>query len=527
MSGNDATGRGNDGSGDRTGTLLSGRYRLEERIGAGGMGEVWRATDTLLSRPVAVKMLHAAQTAEPTARERFRTEARITAALSHPGIAQVYDYGEQDDTAFLVMELVPGEPLSSILKRNDEGLDAGVTLDVLNQAAQALGAAHARGVVHRDIKPGNLLVTEDGTVKLTDFGIARGNESVTLTQTGMVMGTAQYISPEQASGSPATPFSDIYSLGVVAYECLAGRPPFTADTPLALALAHTREEPPPLPGHVPGSVRALVERMLEKSPEDRPASAAEIAQQAQQLRGGLGPAAGGATTAMDLADLDHTMVADLSPHAGDPATRPSGAVSAPLPTGATGPAQAWPPSGAAPSDRLTGTAGPGRAARHSGNRPVLLAAAAALAAVVIGVILIAQFWDSPGENSRSTGGNRPAVSPTPSPTPQESVDDGLVLPGDTGGTEPDTGYGDQGPAVPQQPTTGSSATPSAPATPDPATTGDPVDPVPEDPGDGGQGENPLPGGDGGAGEGTGDGAGNGTGTEQDTGDERGNPPATD
>src|SRR5699024_6189405 len=176
------------------------------------MGTVWKSTDTLLNRFVAVKLLHPAQMAEPTSRERFRTEGRITAGLSHPGIAQVYDYGEQDGRAFLIMELVPGEPLSSILRRND-GLEPSVTLDIVAQAAAALAAAHARGVVHRDIKPGNLLVTEDGTVKLTDFGIARGNESVTLTQTGMVMGTAQYISPEQASRRPATHSSDIYALG--------------------------------------------------------------------------------------------------------------------------------------------------------------------------------------------------------------------------------------------------------------------------------------------------------------------------
>ncbi|MFD0800200.1 serine/threonine-protein kinase, partial [Streptomonospora algeriensis] len=252
--------------------MLSGRYRLQEQIGSGGMGTVWRSEDTLLNREVAVKLLHPAQMAEPTSRERFRTEGRITAGLSHPGIAQVYDYGEQDGHAFLIMELVPGEPLSSILRRND-GLEPSVTLDILGQAAAALAAAHARDVVHRDIKPGNLLVTENGTVKLTDFGIARGNESVTLTQTGMVMGTAQYISPEQAAGRAATHASDIYALGVVAYECLAGQPPFTADTPLALALAHTREPPPPLPDSVPPQAAALVERLLEKSPEARPASA--------------------------------------------------------------------------------------------------------------------------------------------------------------------------------------------------------------------------------------------------------------
>ena len=221
--------------------VLVDRYRLDERIGVGGMGEVWRATDILLSRPVAVKLLHLAQVSDPVSQQRFRTEAQITAALSHPNIAQVYDYGEQDGFSFLVMELITGESLSAIIKRNP-GLDPDITLDVVDQAAQALSAAHANGVIHRDIKPGNLLVTEDGTVKLTDFGIARGNESVTLTQTGMVMGTAQYISPEQVSGKPASPLSDIYALGIVAYECLATTLP---RTPAGAGTRPLREPPRP------------------------------------------------------------------------------------------------------------------------------------------------------------------------------------------------------------------------------------------------------------------------------------------
>src|SRR5690606_22406658 len=245
------------------------------------------------------------------ARERFRTEARITAGLSHPGIAQVYDYGEQGDRAFLVMELVLGETLSSILKRND-GLEPGATLDILAQSAAALASAHGRGVVHRDIKPGNLMVTDDGTVKLTDFGIARGEHSVTLTQTGMVMGTAQYISPEQASGRPATYASDIYALGVVAYECLAGQPPFTADSPIALALAHTREPPPPLPDSLPPQLIELVETMLAKAPDDRPESAGEVARVAQLLRSAANEDLG-ATTAMDLTDPTRTVLAGGGP----------------------------------------------------------------------------------------------------------------------------------------------------------------------------------------------------------------------
>ncbi|HIY43277.1 MAG TPA: protein kinase [Candidatus Nocardiopsis merdipullorum] len=285
MSAHEPTSR--SGPAELGGTVLSNRYRLEEQVGSGGMGTVWKSTDTLLNRFVAVKLLHPAQMAEPTARERFRTEGRITAGLSHPGIAQVYDYGEGDGRAFLIMELVVGEPLSQIL-REQGPLSADQTLDFVCQAAKALAAAHARGVVHRDIKPGNLLVTGEGQLKLTDFGIARGDMSVTLTQTGMVMGTAQYISPEQASGRPATSASDLYALGVVAYECLSGQPPFTGDSPVALALAHTREEPPELPAHVPADVNELVSSLLLKDPADRPSSASEVAHTAAVIRSNAG-----------------------------------------------------------------------------------------------------------------------------------------------------------------------------------------------------------------------------------------------
>jgi serine/threonine-protein kinase len=277
---------------------LSGRYRLDHRIATGGMGEVWHATDEVLGRPVAVKLLRHAYLGDESLASRFRAEARYAAALSHPGIAQVFDYGEQDADsgggAYLVMELVPGEPLSAILARLGR-LSAGATLDIVAQAACALQAAHVAGIVHRDIKPGNLIVTAAGRVKITDFGIARAIQAAQaahLTQTGMVMGTAQYVSPEQASGLRVTHASDIYSLGIVAYECLTGAPPFAADALIALALAHVREPPPPLPPGVPTAVAALVMRMLAKRPEDRQPSAQAVADRAGLLRGAL-PAAGG------------------------------------------------------------------------------------------------------------------------------------------------------------------------------------------------------------------------------------------
>jgi serine/threonine-protein kinase len=276
------------------GHLLSDRYRLIQRIAAGGMGEVWRGTDELLGRPVAVKLLSAAHAADEQFRVRFRAEARYAASLSHPGIARVYDYGESSPGpgdsdlpmaggAYLVMELVEGEPLSATLAREGR-LTADATLDIVAQAAMALAAAHAAGIAHRDIKPGNLLITPDGQVKITDFGIARAMLAAHLTQSGMVVGTAQYISPEQASAGPITTATDIYSLGVVAYECLAGQPPFAAETPIALALAHVKDRPRRLPEDVPPPVAALVGQMLAKEPADRPASAELVADRASALR---------------------------------------------------------------------------------------------------------------------------------------------------------------------------------------------------------------------------------------------------
>jgi serine/threonine protein kinase len=277
-------------------TQLGGRYRLISRIAIGGMGEVWRAEDELLGRHVAVKVLKSEFTSDPTFLERFRTEARMTASLSHPGIASVYDYGEvgvdvnndgTDDTktAYLVMELVEGEPLSAILARGGR-LPTETTLDIVEQAAAALEAAHRAGMVHRDVKPGNLLVAPDGVVKITDFGIARVADTVPLTQSGMVVGTAQYFSPEQAEGRTVNAASDVYSLGVVAYECLAGRLPFVADSPVTVAIMQIRDMPPPMPADIPPAVHQLVGRALAKDPRQRYATGGQLAVAARALRGG-------------------------------------------------------------------------------------------------------------------------------------------------------------------------------------------------------------------------------------------------
>jgi eukaryotic-like serine/threonine-protein kinase len=266
--------------------LLDRRYQLIDRIAAGGMGEVWRGSDEMLGRPIAIKLLHANHAGDEQFRARFRAEARYAGSLSHPGIARVFDYGEHSPLGgpYLVMELVNGEPLSAILERLGR-LPPDTVLDIVAQAARALDVAHHAGIVHRDIKPGNLLIMADGTTKITDFGIAkaRSEREAHLTATGIVMGTAMYVSPEQATGSQLTGSSDIYSLGVVAYECLAGRPPFVAEAPLAIAIMHKHDPVPPLQSDVPRDVADLVMSMLAKSPDGRPEDAARLADRAERL----------------------------------------------------------------------------------------------------------------------------------------------------------------------------------------------------------------------------------------------------
>ena len=279
------------------GATFGGRYELDSRIAIGGMGEVWEATDHVIGRTVAIKILKDEYMGDPGFLERFRAEARHAALVNHEGIASVFDYGEENGSAFLVMELVPGEALSTVLER-EGSLSTDKTLDIVAQTASALQAAHAAGLVHRDIKPGNLLITPDGRVKITDFGIARIADQVPLTATGQVMGTVQYLSPEQASGHPASPSTDIYSLGIVAYECLAGKRPFTGESQVAIAMAQINEQPPPLPPTVAEPVRNFVFAMIAKKPEDRPASAATVARAANALRRGDVAAAAAAVPAI-------------------------------------------------------------------------------------------------------------------------------------------------------------------------------------------------------------------------------------
>jgi serine/threonine-protein kinase len=263
------------------GTVLASRYRLDERVGGGGMGEVWRSTDQVLERTVAVKMMRQELVEEAGFAERFLAEARTMAAIKHPGVVAVHDYRGDESVAFLVMEYVEGEALARRLHRFGR-LDPTRTMRLVAQAADALHAAHEKGVVHRDIKPGNLLVTAADTVVLTDFGIARSAASTPLTATGAVVGTPSYLAPEQVLGNPATPRSDVYALGVVAYECLAGRRPFDGDNPFEIAMKRLREPPPTLVVDVPPAVLAVLERTLAADPDQRWQSAAELAAAARQ-----------------------------------------------------------------------------------------------------------------------------------------------------------------------------------------------------------------------------------------------------
>ncbi|MEV4804216.1 protein kinase [Nonomuraea sp. NPDC049421] len=272
------------------GTTLAGRYRLDTRIGAGGMGEVWRGEDTVLARTVAVKVLLPGRMQDPGFVARFQGEARAMATINHSGVVDVYDYGVSGDTVYLVMKFVDGEPLDRLLARLGR-IPPQAAMELIAQAASALQAVHDQGIVHRDVKPGNLLVQRDGTLVLTDFGIARSDIASRLTDAGMVLGTAAYCAPEQAEGAPVTPAVDIYALGVVAYECLVGQRPFDGDSAVTIALKHIREAPPPLPQDIPQSVRTLVDIALSKDPARRYPNARAMSEAARAIASGHTPAA--------------------------------------------------------------------------------------------------------------------------------------------------------------------------------------------------------------------------------------------
>ncbi len=387
-----------------SGLTFGGRYQLLSRIAIGGMGEVWQATDLVIGRTVAIKILKDEYLGDPGFLERFRAEARHAALVNHEGIANVYDYGEEEGSAFLVMELVPGEALSTVLER-ERVLSTDQVLDIVAQTASALHAAHQAGLVHRDIKPGNLLLTPDGRVKITDFGIARIADQVPLTATGQVMGTVQYLSPEQASGHPASPSTDIYSLGIVAYEALAGRRPFTGESQVAIAMAQINEAPPELPVTVAEPVRNLVFSAIAKKPDARPASAQHFARAAQALRRGdvagavaIVPGIAGAASALDATRV--------MPTAGnDDATRVMTAAGA-----------------------VAGGAGAAAAATAADEQPErkrspwtwpLIALIGLLVVLVVGAVIAIAF--PPGDGEPAPTSAAPSVTSTPSASPSPTV----------------------------------------------------------------------------------------------------------
>ena len=338
------------------GLLLEDRYRLESRIAAGAVGEVWRADDLVLGRQVAVKVLQAGYASHPQTLARFRAEARHAGSLAHPGVAQVYDYDETGlaGRPYLVLELVDGPSLAGVLAGGP--LDPAATMDVVAQVAAGLAAAHAAGLVHRDIKPANLLMGQDGLVKITDFGIAHAAGSAPITQVGTLVGTPAYLAPERGAGEPATPACDLYSLGIVAYECLTGSTPFHG-TPLEVASASRYGSLPPLPAAVPAPVTALVTDLTAKDPAARPGSATQVAVRAAGLRdamnGGRGVPSGRPGT------LPFTVPASATAVLPDP---PAPATE--LPDWPAAAPQPWPP---APQTRPLGTAGGPGAGRVGGG----------------------------------------------------------------------------------------------------------------------------------------------------------------
>ncbi|MFD0968511.1 serine/threonine-protein kinase [Plantactinospora endophytica] len=385
-----------------SGVLLGGRYRLDERVATGGMGDVWRSTDVVLGRRVAVKVLLPSLLADPDFIARFRAEARMLATLHHPGIVQVFDYGEDElpsgRTDYLVMEYVDGEPLSARI-REDGRLSVVDAMHVVAQVAQALHAAHLGGIVHRDVKPSNLLVQADGTVRLLDFGVARSVDITSITSSNAVPGTALYMAPEQASGKPVSAVTDVYALGAVAYQCVSGQPPFTGDNPLQVAVKHLHEDPDPLPADVPERVTELIMRALAKDPADRYADAAALATAARAAANDPEVVAAGAiagTTGGVIAPAQPTAVTGLG-------VRPAGAA----PAGGAGPARG--------PDTLTDNpvVDPGDRDRDPSLGVLTLAGVAAVigvgAAVVAAVIALNMDDEVPATNG------------PPSPTPSSSV----------------------------------------------------------------------------------------------------------
>jgi eukaryotic-like serine/threonine-protein kinase len=298
--------------------VLNGRYEVESRLGEGGMATVFGGSDRLLGRKVAIKVLARQYAKDRTAVERFRREAQAAAGLNHPNVVSVFDTGSDDGVHYIVMERVEGRTLADII-RNEGALAPSRAADIAVGVCRALSSAHEKGMVHRDVKPGNVLLTPQGGVKVADFGIARVASVDTLTATGSVMGTASYLSPEQARGGSIDARSDIYSLGCVLYEMLTGKPPFDGETPLSIAYKHVEEEPVPpssLNPAVPPELEAVVGKAMAKDPDDRYRSAGQMARDLREAS----PTAPLEPTAA-VAHVERTDVLPVSPQ-GPASTEP-------------------------------------------------------------------------------------------------------------------------------------------------------------------------------------------------------------
>jgi eukaryotic-like serine/threonine-protein kinase len=458
------------------GLVLQNRYRLDAHIASGGVGEVWASTDLLLNRTVAVKFLRPEHAGDPELLTRFRAEAHHAGTLSHANIAQVYDYYEAPPPGqvYLVMEFVDGASLAWLLA--DGPLEPARTLDIIAQAARGLDAAHEAGVLHRDVKPGNLLIRHDGLVKLSDFGIARSARSTPVTRTGFLPGTPVYMAPERGTGVGTTPASDVYSLGIVAYECLTGRVPFVGGA-LEVALAHVEQELPPLPPTVPPSVAALVADLTSKDPAARP-SAADVAAWADELRAQLS----GSPDATGVLDFPPVPAAEGS---ASPA-RPTSRFSRPVviaPLALSGIAAigliAWVLAvGSAPtthpSPNPAATAGPGHHSPRRGQAAVPAQATPAAAPVAShSPRPRASRSTSPAASPSAVPTSSPTAgsSPTPQPSPGPSPSSSPTAPANTPPPSQTTPSPAATPAVTPaagSTTPSSTATPTAPASSSPA-----------------------------------------------------------
>ena len=439
--------------------LLAGRYRLDVEIGRGGMGEVWRAYDETLARAVALKLL-LPQDTDATATSRFRLEAQTAGRLNHPNVVGVLDFGEYDNRLYLVMELVEGDSLAGVLAGSG-ALPAEQVADLAAQASAGLAAAHGQGIVHRDVKPANLLLDTGGTLKIGDFGIARflDDPGAALTATGQIVGTGLYLAPERALGKQAGPASDMYSLGCVLYQLLSGRPPFQADT--AVALLHQHLDSAPVPPRdlgvagLPPAFENYLLGLLAKQPEDRP-----TAQQAAEWF------AGGAWRGLPepLPEASPPLRPRATPSAMPAGPGPYTAAETGNPTtyalpATTGHRSAARAAQAGRSGRSRGRGGPANRSR--------LAATAAAAALFLAAMLIGMRWFSP---DTSAEGTEPDASPTASsPAATPSTDSASSS---SSGSGADSGAGPAaGPGAADTPATGTVAdvTPSAPsASPTPA-----------------------------------------------------------